>query len=94
MSIPFANVNVTFTTITPFTGNVDVSEGNPTAWQLQLTGQDGTQAWVTAQPDGINVEIGLALLGGSTPDTTVMTAWSELEEIVLMDIGLDTDSGF
>jgi hypothetical protein len=88
MSIPFVNVNITFTTITPFSGNTGVYEGRPTAGQLRLTGTDGSNAWVTPQPDGENIEISVDVTRDGNPDATIMTTWSDLQRIVAMDIGL------
>lgn len=81
IAIPFVSINASFTTITPFTGNYDVSAGNPTAGELHLTGALGSQAWVIAQPDGVNIQIDIDADGDGVVEDTIMTNWTELQDI-------------
>ncbi|MEJ2622276.1 MAG: PKD domain-containing protein [Candidatus Thiodiazotropha sp.] len=68
---------------TPFTGNSNVSFGNPTAGLLHITAlRDASQAYIIPQPDGVNVQIDIDLNGDSMADTTVMSTWSEIFEIM------------
>ncbi|MCU7906806.1 MAG: hypothetical protein KZQ76_13380 [Candidatus Thiodiazotropha sp. (ex Epidulcina cf. delphinae)] len=74
--------SVSVTTITPFTGNDFVGAGDPTAGQLHVTTSiDGSQLWLIAQPDGINVQIDIDTDGDNSVDSTVMTTWAELESL-------------
>ncbi|MCU7916635.1 MAG: hypothetical protein KZQ65_12305 [Candidatus Thiodiazotropha sp. (ex Gloverina cf. vestifex)] len=43
------------------------------------TSADSSQAWLTAQPDGINVQVDIDSDGDNNIDSTVMTTWAELE---------------
>jgi len=74
------NGSVTFQTTTPFTGNDGtdgVSNGNPTAGVLVITtSKDSSSATVTAQPDGVNVQIDLVDSDGNP--STIMTTWDDL----------------
>ncbi|MCU7812156.1 MAG: hypothetical protein KZQ77_13095, partial [Candidatus Thiodiazotropha sp. (ex Notomyrtea botanica)] len=71
--------SVSFTTVTPFTGNDLVANGEATAGELHITtSADSSQAWLIAQPDGINVQIDIDSDGDNTVDNTVMTTWTEL----------------
>jgi len=71
---------VSYTIITPSTGNDFVSLGNPTAGELHITTTaDSSQAWLIAQADGINVEIDTD--GNGTVDSIVMTTWPELQAL-------------
>lgn len=89
MDIPFVDISASYDTTTPFTGNANVYNGNPTAGVLHMTGPDNTsQMWVTAQPDGQNVEIAIDLFGDGRADTTVMTTWDELENLIPLDLSL------
>jgi hypothetical protein len=46
-------------------------------------GPDGSsQMWVTAQPDGENVAIAIDLFGDGDADTTIMTSWDSLEDLM------------
>lgn len=80
--IPFVTVSASFSTITPFTGNDILGDGNPTAGELHLTGAAPSQAWVIAQPDGVNIQINIDLDGDDTVDQTLMTTWTELEDLL------------
>ncbi len=74
--------SVSYTTITPFTGNDFVGSGNPTAGELHITtSADGSQAWLIAQPDGVNVQIDIDTDGDGIVDDTVMTTWTELQSL-------------
>lgn len=76
------NGSVTYTTPTPFTGNGTVYSGNPTAGELHITtSADSSQAWLIALSDGANVQIDLDTNGDNTVDDTVMTTWTELENL-------------
>jgi hypothetical protein len=79
--IPFANVGASFTTINSFTGNHNIGSGDPTAGELHLTGADDSQAWIIAQPDGVNIQIDIDMDGDDAVDATVMTTWAELQEL-------------
>jgi hypothetical protein len=79
--IPFITVGTSFTTNTPFTGNRNTGTGYPTAGELHLTGGGGSQAWVIAQPDGVNIQIDVDLNGDGNADETLMTTWTELDEL-------------
>jgi hypothetical protein len=80
LAIPFISIGATFTTITPFTGNHNTGSGDPTAGELHLIGAAGSQAWIIAQPDGVNVQIDIDIDGDDTVDATVMTTWAELKD--------------
>ncbi|MEJ2453014.1 MAG: hypothetical protein P8103_02500 [Candidatus Thiodiazotropha sp.] len=74
--------SVSYTTITPFTGNDYVGSGNPTGGELHITtSADSSQAWLIAQPDGVNVQIDIDTDGDNTVDETVMTTWTELQSL-------------
>ncbi|MCU7920760.1 MAG: hypothetical protein KZQ95_20755 [Candidatus Thiodiazotropha sp. (ex Epidulcina cf. delphinae)] len=74
--------SMSFTTITPFSGNDFIGAGDPTAGQLHVTTSiDGSQLWLIAQPDGINVQIDIDTDGDNNVDSTVMTTWAELESL-------------
>ncbi|MCU7851053.1 MAG: hypothetical protein KZQ80_02450 [Candidatus Thiodiazotropha sp. (ex Monitilora ramsayi)] len=73
------NGAISYSTITPFTGNDLVGTGEATIGELHITtSADNSQAWLIAQPDGINVQIDIDLDGDNTVDNTVMTTWTEL----------------
>ncbi len=73
--------SVSYTTITPFTGNEFVGSGDPTAGELHIVGANGSQAWLTAQPDGSTVLIEVDNDGDNVVDTTITTSWSELDSL-------------
>ncbi len=74
--------SVSYTTITPFTGNDFVGAGNPTDGELHITtSADSSQAWLIAQPDGVNVQIDIDTDGDNTVDDTMMTTWTELQSL-------------
>jgi hypothetical protein len=80
LEIPFISGGASFTTITPFTGNNDNGSGDPTAGEMHLT--DGeSQAWVIAQADGVNIQIDIDINGDEVVELTLMTTWSELQDI-------------
>jgi hypothetical protein len=59
--------SVSFVTLTPFTSNVYLAGGNPTAGVLHITsGVDSSQALVITQPDGIYdlIEVDTDGIGG------------------------------
>ncbi len=70
--------SVTYTTLVPFTG---IDPGDPTAGQLHIVGAGGSQAWLTAEGDGINVSIEVDADGDGTAETFVPTTWTELESL-------------
>ena len=72
--------SVSYDTTTLFTGNVeDVGTGEPTAGVLHITtSSDKSQALLTAQPDGINVEIKVDADGDDVYEFTVLVPWAEL----------------
>jgi hypothetical protein len=72
--------SVSFDTMTAFTGNELFGTGDPTAGVLQVTtSADASQALVTAQPDGINLEIDVDADGDSLYEDTIMTTWTALQ---------------
>ena len=74
--------SVSYVTLTTFTGNDLVSDGNPTAGVLLIsTSIDNSQARITAQPDGINVQIEIDADGDGLYETTIMRTWTELETL-------------
>lgn len=76
------NGSVSYTTITPFTGNDKLYAGYPTAGEVHVTTSiDSSQAWITALSDGSTVQIDIDTDGDSTVDDTVMTTWTELESL-------------
>jgi hypothetical protein len=76
------NGSVSYTTITPFTGNDFVGTGNPTAGELHITtSADSSQAWLIAQSDGTNVVIDIDTDGDNVVDNTVNTTWTEMENL-------------
>ncbi len=70
--------SVTYTTTTPFTG---IDPDDPTAGELHFIGAGGSQAWLTADSDGINVYIDVDADGDGTAETQVATTWSELDSL-------------
>lgn len=73
---------VSFATTSPFTGNDFVGDGNPTAGRLHITTDaDTSQAWLTAQSDGVHVEITVDSGGNGIVDGdgTLTTTWAELQ---------------
>jgi len=71
--------SVSYETQTTFSGNDSVADGNPTAGVLHITTSiDSSQALVTAQPDGINVQIDVDHDGDGLYETTIMTTWTAL----------------
>jgi hypothetical protein len=71
--------SVSYETLTTFSGNDSIANGNPTAGVLHVTTSiDSSQALVTAQPDGINVQIDVDHDGDGLYETTIMTTWTEL----------------
>jgi hypothetical protein len=81
VNIPFVNVGADFSTVTPFTGTNLVSESdNPTGGELHLS-NGISQAWVIIQPDGVNIQIDLDIDGDNVVDETLMTSWTELQNI-------------
>jgi hypothetical protein len=82
IAIPFSSLNAFFTTLTPFTGNYNIGSGNPTAGELHLTGALGSQAWVIAQSDGVNIRINIDVIGNGLVDVTLMTTWTELQNLL------------
>jgi hypothetical protein len=81
LTIPFIRIKVSFSTITSFTGNHDIGTGDPTAGELHIIGALGSQAWVIAQPDGVNIQIDIDVDGDDVVDETVMTTWAELQDL-------------
>jgi len=74
--------SVFFATTTPFTGNAFVGSGAPTAGQVHITTEtDNSQAWLTAQPDGIHVMITTDRDGNGIEDEdgTITTTWADLQ---------------
>ena len=70
---------VIVTTITPFSGNLLVGNGDPTAGQILITNSlDNSKALVFALPDGINVEIFVDADGDDIYETPIMTTWAAL----------------
>jgi hypothetical protein len=70
--------SVSFTTITPLTGT---DPNDPTVGELHITGANGSQAWVTADPDGTRVFIDVDVDGDGAAETQITTSWSELESL-------------
>jgi hypothetical protein len=76
------NGSVSYTTITPFTGNDFGVTVNPTAGELHITtSADDSQAWIIALSDGVNVQIDIDTDGDNLVDDTVITTWTELENL-------------
>jgi hypothetical protein len=74
--------SVTFITDQPFTGNDFIGTGDPTEGVLLMTSDfDGSQARLTAQPDGINVMIEVDADGDGVFEDTVMTTWADLDSL-------------
>ena len=74
--------SVSFDALAPFMGNDFVFNGNPTAGELHITTSlDSSQAWVTAQNDGMTVLIEVDLDGDNIVDDTISTTWTELENL-------------
>ncbi|MEN8166123.1 MAG: hypothetical protein ABFR65_01435 [Pseudomonadota bacterium] len=73
--------SVSFVTLETFTGNDFGVTDNPTAGVLLITGIDNSQARVTAQPDGTNVQIEVDADGDGMFETIIMTTWTELESL-------------
>ncbi len=76
------NGSISYTTITPFTGNDYVGTSNPTAGELHITtSADNSQAWLIAQADGNSVVIDIDTDGDNVVDNTVYTTWTEMENL-------------
>ncbi len=74
--------SVSFVTLTTFTGNDFGVTDNPTAGVLLITTSiDNSQARITAQPDGIYVQIEVDADGDDLYETIIMTTWTELENL-------------
>ena len=74
--------SVTFTTVQPFTGNDFNGTGDSTQGVLLMTSNfDGSQARLTAQPDGVNVMIEVDADGDGVFEETVMTTWDDLDSL-------------
>jgi hypothetical protein len=72
----------TFSHITPFSGNNNVSSGFPSSGELHVIAtSDNSQAYCIPQPDGINIQINIDMNGDAIIDETVMSTWSEFQEI-------------
>lgn len=74
--------SVTFITVQPFAGNDLIGTGEPTEGVLLMTSDfDGSQARLTAQPDGINVMIEVDADGDGIFEETIMTTWATLDSL-------------
>lgn len=72
--------SVSFATTAPFVGNEFFGAGDPTSGVMQITtSADTSRARVTAQPDGINIEIEVDANGDSIYEATIMTTWTALQ---------------
>jgi hypothetical protein len=69
------NGSVSYTTTTPFTG---IEPGDPTAGALHITGDNGSQVWVTADSNGTTVYIDVDADGDGTAETQIVTTWADL----------------
>ena len=73
---------VTFVTEQPFIGNDFNDTDEPTEGVLLMTSNfDGSQAKLTAQPDGINVMIEVDADGDGVFEEIVMTTWDNLDSL-------------
>lgn len=71
--------SVSFDTTSLFAGNINVGAGDPTAGVLHVTTSiDNSQALLTAQPDGINIQIEVDADGDGAYESTVWTTWADL----------------
>lgn len=74
--------SVTFVTVQSFAGNDFTGTGDPTQGVLLMTSDfDGSQARLTAEPDGINVMIEVDADGDDVFEDTVMTTWAALDSL-------------
>jgi len=70
---------VSFNTITPFTGNEFIGNGDPTAGVLHVTNSiDSSQARITALPDGLSLKIEVDADGDGNYEYVDLIPWSEL----------------
>jgi hypothetical protein len=57
---------------------------NPSNYLIEASHNttDDRQAWVIAQADGVNIQIDIDMDGDEVVDLTVMTTWSELQDLL------------
>ncbi len=67
--------SVEFETIATFSG---IDPGYPTSGAMVITGANNSNVTLTAQSDGINVQIDIDTDGDDTPDETYLMEWSLL----------------
>jgi hypothetical protein len=74
---------VTFMTVTSFTGNEFLGNGDPTAGELLITSDlDVSQERLIAQLDGVNVEFQVDVNGDDVFETTgIFRTWAQLEAL-------------
>lgn len=74
--------SVSFVTTTNFTGNDLANNGNPLAGVLLITtNTDGSQEWLIARSNGIDVQLDIDENGDGVVDATIMTTWTELSSL-------------
>ena len=74
--------SVAFDTVTPFTGDTNVGDGNPTAGVLHIAAiSNSSQERLTAQPDGSTVLIEVDANGDGIYEEVITTSWAALDSL-------------